>query len=104
MQKLEDRIERASILLMRLGNGDTDERRHVLDRVREALTIITKAWAKNECEWMWSKAYYWNKDMVELLIDQPAHWRAIVRGAREFVRKQCIEQLGDRINPQWRYL
>jgi hypothetical protein len=103
-RQCEERIQRACRILIQLGDGDSDERAHILGRIRVFLTKTTKHWAKNECAWMWSKVYYWNKDMVDLLVDKPTCWTAIIRGARDFIRQQCIDELGENVNPQWRCL
>jgi hypothetical protein len=90
----QERISRSALLLIRLDSAESSDRKTATEKIRAALTSITRAWARNECRWMGSRVLYWSEEMVNATIETPNHWGGILKNARAYIRTQCIEELG----------
>ena len=93
-QRLEDKINRSCAMILVLNGSEDAAQAKMLPRLRLALVEITKAWARNECRWMGSRAYHWSDEIVNALIEMPDKWPACMRNARDFIRLQVREAQG----------
>lgn len=82
-RKLEDSIWQ---LVAVLRGQPTSEQ---LARIREKMTLATKAWCLNEAKQHGSRALYWDSNFVDAIVEQPKMTAKFLVGTRQFIRDQC---------------
>lgn len=58
------------------------------DIVKKKLEAVTERWAKNECRKLGTRKTYWQKELAEHLMQEPARWVLIMRNYRDMITEQ----------------